>query len=174
IALGLGDRFEEVEEAYAGADRVLGRLIKVTPSSKVVGDLALALVGAGLSADDFASDQGHFNIPESVLGFLRGDLGDPAGGWPEPLRTKALAGRGEPKPVQELTPEDENTLGLYDKKRHGTLNRLLSPGPTKEFESHRENYGDTSRLVANQFFHRLRQNEVFRVQLVIHVELLSV
>jgi pyruvate carboxylase len=56
IALGLGDRFEEIETNYAAADRVLGRLVKVTPSSKVVGDLALALVGAGLSADEFASD----------------------------------------------------------------------------------------------------------------------
>jgi pyruvate carboxylase len=172
IALGLGDRFEEIEEAYAGADRVLGRLIKVTPSSKVVGDLALALVGAGLSADEFASDPGHFDIPESVLGFLRGDLGDPAGGWPEPLRTKALAGRGEPKPVQELTPEDENTLGLLGQKRQATLNRLLFPGPTKEFESHRETYGDTSRLSANQFFYGLRQNEEHRVQLEPGVELL--
>ncbi|HXO79647.1 MAG TPA: biotin/lipoyl-containing protein, partial [Mycobacterium sp.] len=172
IALGLGDRFEEVEEAYAGADRVLGRLIKVTPSSKVVGDLALALVGAGLSADEFASDPGHFDIPESVLGFLRGDLGDPAGGWPEPLRTKALAGRGEAKPVQELTPEDENTLGLLGHKRQATLNRLLFPGPTKEFESHRETYGDTSRLSANQFFYGLRQNEEHRVQLEPGVELL--
>jgi pyruvate carboxylase len=172
IALGLGDRFEEIEEAYAGADRVLGRLIKVTPSSKVVGDLALALVGAGLSADEFASDPGHFDIPESVLGFLRGDLGDPVGGWPEPLRTKALAGRGEPKPVQELTPEDENTLGLLGQKRQATLNRLLFPGPTKEFESHRETYGDTSRLSANQFFYGLRQNEEHRVQLEPGVELL--
>src|ERR1700730_6031879 len=172
IALGLGDRFEEIEEAYAGADRVLGRLIKVTPSSKVVGDLALALVGAGLSADEFASDPGHFDIPESVLGFLRGDLGDPAGGWPEPLRTKALAGRGEPKPVQELTPEDENTLGLLGHKRQATLNRLLFPGPTKEFESHREASRDTSRLSANQFFYGLRQNEEHRVQLEPGVELL--
>ena len=93
IALGLGDRFEEVEEAYAGADRVLGRLVKVTPTSKVVGDLALALVGAGVSADEFASEPARFDIPESVLGFLRGELGDPPGGWPEPLRTAALAGR---------------------------------------------------------------------------------
>jgi pyruvate carboxylase len=172
IALGLGDRFEEVEEAYAGADRVLGRLIKVTPSSKVVGDLALALVGAGLSADEFASNPGHFDIPESVLGFLRGDLGEPAGGWPEPLRTKALADRGDPKPVQELTPEDENTLALLGHKRQAALNRLLFPGPTKEFESHRETYGDTSRLSANQFFYGLRQGEEHRVQLEPGVELL--
>jgi len=172
IALGLGDRFEEVEEAYAGADRVLGRLIKVTPSSKVVGDLALALVGAGLSADEFASHPEQFDIPESVLGFLRGDLGDPVGGWPEPLRSKALAGRGEPKPVEQLTPEDETALGLQGHKRQATLNRLLFPGPTKEYESHSETYGDTSRLSANQFFYGLRQGEEHRVQLEPGVELL--
>ncbi|HEY9305345.1 MAG TPA: biotin/lipoyl-containing protein, partial [Mycobacterium sp.] len=172
IALGLGDRFEEVEEAYAGADRVLGRLIKVTPSSKVVGDLALALVGAGVSADEFASDPGRFDIPESVLGFLRGELGDPAGGWPEPLRTKALAGRGPARPVQKLTPDDEATLALAGQKRQATLNRLLFPGPTKEFEAHRQSYGDTSRLSANQFFYGLRQGEEHRVELEPGVELL--
>jgi pyruvate carboxylase len=172
IALGLGDRFEEVEEAYAGADRVLGRLIKVTPSSKVVGDLALALVGAGVSADEFAAEPARFDIPESVLGFLRGELGDPVGGWPEPLRTKALSGRGQAKPVQELTPEDESTLTLVGPKRQASLNRLLFPGPTKEFEVHREAYGDTSRLSANQFFYGLRQGEEHRVQLEPGVELL--
>jgi pyruvate carboxylase len=172
IALGLGDRFEEVEEAYAGADRVLGRLIKVTPSSKVVGDLALALVGAGVSADEFASDPGGFDIPESVLGFLRGELGDPAGGWPEPLRTKALAGRGPAKSTQQLTPDDEALLSLSGCKRQATLNRLLFPGPTKEFEEHRETYGDTSQLSANQFFYGLRQGEEHRVRLERGVELL--
>jgi len=172
IALGLGDRFEEVEEAYAGADRVLGRLIKVTPSSKVVGDLALALVGSGLSADEFASDPARFDIPESVLGFLRGELGDPAGGWPEPLRTAALAGRGEPKPTQQLTADDEIALAAAGPKRQATLNRLLFPGPTREFEEHREAYGDTSQLSANQFFYGLRQGEEHRVKLERGVELL--
>ncbi len=70
---------------------MLGRLVKVTPpSSKVVGDLALALVGAGVTADEFAADPARFDIPDSVIGFLRGELGDPPGGWPEPLRTKLL------------------------------------------------------------------------------------
>ena len=172
IALGLGDRFEEVEEAYAGADRVLGRLIKVTPSSKVVGDLALALVGAGVSADEFASDPARFDIPESVLGFLRGELGDPAGGWPEPLRSAALAGRAPARPTQQLTPDDEALLSLAGPKRQATLNRLLFPAPTKEFEEHREIYGDTSQLSANQFFYGLRQGEEHRVQLERGVELL--
>ena len=172
IALGLGDRFEEVEEAYAGADRVLGRLVKVTPSSKVVGDLALALVGAGVSADEFASEPARFDIPESVLGFLRGELGDPAGGWPEPLRTAALAGRAPARPTQQLTPDDEALLSLAGPKRQATLNRLLFPAPTKEFEEHRETYGDTSQLSANQFFFGLRQGEEHRVQLERGVELL--
>ena len=172
IALGLGDRFEEVEEAYAGADRILGRLIKVTPSSKVVGDLALALVGAGVSADEFAAEPARFDIPESVLGFLRGELGDPAGGWPEPLRTAALAGRAPAKPTEQLTADDEATLSLAGPKRQATLNRLLFPGPTKEFEEHREIYGDTSHLSANQFFYGLRQGEEHLVKLERGVDLL--
>jgi pyruvate carboxylase len=172
IALGLGDRFEEVEEAYASADRVLGRLVKVTPSSKVVGDLALALVGAGISADEFASDPAKFDIPDSVIGFLRGELGDPPGGWPEPLRTKALAGRPPAKPQQELSAEDAKVLAKAGPKRQAALHRLLFPGPTKEFEAHRELYGDTSSLSANQFFYGLRRGDEHRVRLERGVELL--
>jgi pyruvate carboxylase len=172
IALGLGDRFEEIEASYAGADRVLGRLVKVTPSSKVVGDLALALVGAGVSADEFASDPEKFDIPDSVIGFLRGELGDPPGGWPEPLRSKALAGRPPAKPQQELSAEDETVLAQTGPKRQAALNRLLFPAPTKEFEAHRETYGDTSSLSANQFFYGLRHGEEHRVRLERGVELL--
>jgi pyruvate carboxylase len=172
IALGLGDRFEDVENAYAGADRILGRLVKVTPSSKVVGDLALSLVGAGATADEFASDPARFDIPDSVIEFLRGELGDPPGGWPEPLRTKALAGRPPAKPTQKLTSDDEAALALAGPKRQAELNRLLFPGPTKEFDAHREEYGDTSSLSANQFFYGLRRGDEHKVRLERGVELL--
>jgi pyruvate carboxylase len=172
IALGLGDRFEDIENAYAGADRILGRLVKVTPSSKVVGDLALALVGADVTAEEFAAEPDRYDIPDSVIGFLRGELGDPPGGWPEPLRTKALAGRAPAKAVEELSREDEAVLAQPGPKRQAALNRLLFPGPTKEFETHRETYGDTSRLSANQFFYGLRQGDEHRVALERGVELL--
>lgn len=172
IALGFGDRFEEIEANYAAADRSLGRLIKVTPSSKVVGDLALALVGAGITAEEFVADPARYDIPDSVIGFLRGELGDPAGGWPEPLRTKALDGRGPAKPETPLSHEDEAVLAQPGGKRQATLNRLLFPGPTKEFDAHRELYGDTSQLSANQFFYGLRQGDEHRVQLEKGVELL--
>ncbi|MEH3143430.1 MAG: pyruvate carboxylase [Mycobacterium kyogaense] len=171
-ALGLGDRFEDIEGAYAGADRVLGRLVKVTPTSKVVGDLALSLVGAGASAEEFADDPARYDIPDSVIGFLRGELGDPPGGWPEPLRTRALDGRGPAKPEQELTGEQEAVLAAPGPQRRAMLNHLLFPGPTAEFEAHREEFGDTSRLSANQFFYGLRHGDEHRVALEPGVELL--
>jgi pyruvate carboxylase len=152
IALGLGDRFELIEDLYAAADRMLGRLVKVTPSSKVVGDLALHLVGAGVEAADFESDPGKFDVPDSVVGFLRGELGDPPGGWPEPFRTRALEGRSPEAETPELSIEDRR--GLRDSRR-STLNRLLFPVPTKEFEAHREHYGDTSVLSTKDFFYGL-------------------
>ncbi|MGW4351576.1 pyruvate carboxylase [Nocardia sp. NPDC004582] len=165
IALGLGDQFEEVEAKYAAADRMLGRLVKVTPSSKVVGDLALALVGSGVDVDDFAADPARYDIPDSVIGFLRGELGTPAGGWPEPFRSRALEGRGPAKPETQLTAADEAGLAGTSAERRATLNRLLFPGPTAEFIAHREKYGDTTGLSANQFFYGLRHDEEHHVQL---------
>ncbi|MCX4450830.1 pyruvate carboxylase [Streptomyces sp. NBC_01789] len=152
IALGLGDRFELIEDCYAAADRMLGRLVKVTPSSKVVGDLALHLVGAGVEAADFESDPGKFDVPDSVIGFLRGELGDPPGGWPEPFRTRALQGRPEKAQTPHLSDEDREALR---ESPRATLNRLLFPGPTKEFTAHREAYGDTSVLPTPDFLYGL-------------------
>ncbi|MGW4133980.1 pyruvate carboxylase [Amycolatopsis japonica] len=169
ISLGLGERFEDIEAMYAAADKILGHLVKVTPSSKVVGDLALHLVGAGVSPSDFEAEPNKFDIPDSVIGFLRGELGDPPGGWPEPFRTKALEGRAQPKPVQELSEEDHK--GLAENRRQ-TLNRLLFPGPTKDFEAHREQYGDTSVLPSKDFFYGLRPGEEYSVDLEQGVRLL--
>ncbi|MBD8507596.1 pyruvate carboxylase [Hoyosella sp. G463] len=166
IALGLGDRFEKIESAYASADRLLGRLVKVTPSSKVVGDLALHLVGADVDFEEFATDPGSYDIPDSVIGFLRGELGDPAGGWPEPFRTKALEGRAAAKPVPELSAEDTAILSGDDHDaRRATLNRLLFPVPTHEYEDHREQYGDTSVIHSLEFFYGLQPGEEHQVNL---------
>jgi len=172
VALGLGDKFEEVEAKYAAADRMLGRLVKVTPSSKVVGDLALHLVGSGASTEEFKDNPAKFDIPDSVVGFLRGELGTPPGGWPEPFRTRALEGRGEAKPEVPLSAEDEKALSGTSTERRATLNRLLFPGPTKEFLEHRDKYGDTSQLSANQFFYGLRRGDEHRVRLAQGVELI--
>jgi pyruvate carboxylase len=169
IALGLGDRFELVEDCYAAADRILGRLVKVTPSSKVVGDLALHLVGAGVDPSAFESDPGKFDVPDSVIGFLRGELGVPAGGWPEPFRTRALEGRKEGRGIVPLTEEDRQALG---EDRRGTLNRLLFPKPTEEYRSHLESYGDTSVLASKDFFYGLEPDAEHVAELEPGVELL--
>jgi len=152
IALGLGERFESIEDMYAAANRILGNIVKVTPSSKVVGDLALALVGANADPADFEADPTAYDIPDSVIGFLNGELGDPPGGWPEPFRTKALEGRTARPRVTELSPEDEEALRLQPRP---TLNRLLFPGPTKDFQSSREAYSDLAVLGTREFLHGL-------------------
>ncbi len=146
LSLGLGDRFEDIENMYAAADRILGRLVKVTPSSKVVGDLALHLVGLGADPADFAANPASYDIPDSVIGFLRGELGDPPGGWPEPFRAKALKGRPDAKEQAELSAEDREILEMPGTHRQQRLNELLFPGPAKEFEVMVADYGDISVL----------------------------
>ncbi|WP_327576317.1 pyruvate carboxylase [Streptomyces sp. NBC_00145] len=169
IALGLGDRFEDIEAMYAAADRILGHLVKVTPSSKVVGDLALHLVGAGVSPEDFEAEPNSFDLPSSVIGFLHGELGLPPGGWPEPFRTKALRGRAGPEPMRELSAEERAGLA---KDRRATLNQLLFPGPTKAFENHRQAYGDTSVLASKDFFYGISPGREYSVDLEPGVRLL--
>ena len=97
---------------YAAANDILGNVVKVTPSSKVVGDLALHLVAVGADPAEFEEDPRQFDIPDSVIGFLSGELGDPPGGWPEPFRTKALEGRTVKPPAAELTAEQRDGLGV--------------------------------------------------------------
>jgi pyruvate carboxylase len=169
IALGLGQRFEEVENAYAAADRLLGRLVKVTPSSKVVGDLALQLVGSGVRVEDFAAEPGKYDLPDSVIGFLRGELGDPPGGWPEPFRSRALEGRRPAEPPAQLSEDDVRGLGEQPRK---TLNRLLFPGPTREYAAHVDTYGDVSVLPTKEFLYGLRPGDEHAVDLEPGVQLL--
>ncbi len=162
IALGLGEKFEQIEDMYAAANDILGNIVKVTPSSKVVGDLALHLVAVGADPEAFADDPASFDIPESVIGFLSGELGDPPGGWPEPFRTKALEGRKTKVRVTEL--DDDDRDGLKVDRRH-TLNRLLFPGPTEDFDSARQQYGDLSVVPTRAFFYGLRTDKETEVEI---------
>ncbi|WP_148572455.1 pyruvate carboxylase [Nocardioides caldifontis] len=162
VALGLGERFEQVEDMYAAANDILGNIVKVTPSSKVVGDLALHLVGAGVDPVEFSEDPGRFDVPDSVVGFLSGELGDPPGGWPEPFRTKALEGREPKKHLEELTDDQRAGLGT---DRRTTLNALLFPGPTTDFAEAREKYGDVSVLDTRDYLYGLRGGDEHTVEI---------
>lgn len=143
IALGLGDRFELVEQMYAAANLILGRPPKVTPSSKVVGDLALHLVAVGADPKDFEQNPDKYDIPDSVVGFMAGELGDLPGGWPEPFRSKVLKGRKIDISVKSVSDEDKAILSGSDSAARRTkLNQLLFPAPQKEFEKVRATYGN--------------------------------
>ena len=159
IALGMADDFERIEDMYAAADRILGRIPKVTPSSKVVGDLALALVAANADPADFAENPQNYDIPDSVVGFMAGELGDLPGGWPEPFRTKVLAGRQISIEVPPLTDAEREGLEGDTAARRRTLSRLLFPGPAKDFEFNRETYGDLSALGTPDYLYGLKPGE---------------
>ncbi|NNF53184.1 MAG: pyruvate carboxylase [Acidimicrobiales bacterium] len=158
IAMGLGDRFEMIEEMYAACDALLGRVIKVTPTSKVVGDMALHLVGAGLTTADVAASPASVDLPDSVIGFLHGELGEPPGGFPEPFRTDALVGR---RPAKDPVPlADDQIAALAEPTTvRTTLNKLLFPEPAADFERHLSSYGELSRLPTQMFLYGLEPGD---------------
>ncbi|MDP9221987.1 MAG: pyruvate carboxylase, partial [Actinomycetota bacterium] len=162
IALGLGEKFEQIEDMYAAADRILGHIVKVTPSSKVVGDLALHLVAVGADPAEFAADPARFDIPDSVIGFLSGELGDPPGGWPEPFRTKALAGRSAKPREEQLSDEDRAALAAEPR---GALNRLLFPGPTRELAESQAQFGDLTVIPTLEYLYGLQSGEEHEIVL---------
>ncbi|WP_125105736.1 MULTISPECIES: pyruvate carboxylase [Gulosibacter] len=171
IALGLANDFERIEDMYAEADRILGRLPKVTPSSKVVGDLALHLVAVNADPKDFEEHPENYDIPASVTGFLAGELGDLPGGWPEPFRTKALRGQQPNIDVKPLSAQDEADLAGDSATRRATLNRLLFPQPTAIFEDIRALFGDLSKLDTLDYLYGLEPGEEYRVPLEKGVDL---
>ncbi|TLM82817.1 pyruvate carboxylase [Pseudarthrobacter sp. NamE5] len=173
MALGLGERFEAIEDMYTAADRILGHLVKVTPSSKVVGDLALHLVGLNADPADFEENPQKYDIPDSVIGFLSGELGDPPGGWPEPFRTKALQGRSVKVRDVELSAEDSAALKSDSRTRQHTLNRLLFEGPTKDYLKSVETYGNISVLDTRDYLYGLQRGKEHEIQLEKGVRLIA-
>ncbi len=155
-ALGLGHRFEEVERLYAACNEMLGRPIKVTPSSKVVGDLALHLVASGVTPEQLLDDPAGVDLPDSVIGFLHGELGTPPGGFPEPFRSRATEGRSWSPTHKDLTEADVEGL---QRDRRATLNRLLFPTPSASQAEKTDRYGDLSILPSLLFWYGLDPHE---------------
>jgi pyruvate carboxylase len=171
LAMGVGDRFEEVEEAYARANDLLGDIVKVTPSSKVVGDLAIFAVSGSLDWDELAEHPDRFDLPDSVLGFLRGELGEPAGGLPQPFAARALRGR-EKAPARPAMSEAELArLDAPGVDRRSALSDLLFPGPSSDHRAAVERYGDLSVLPTRAFLYGLEKGAEVVVDLEPGVQL---
>ncbi len=166
IALGLGNQFERVEDMYAAANQILGRPPKVTPSSKVVGDLALNLVAVNANPAEFAENPQNYDIPDSVIGFMAGELGDLPGGWPEPFRTKVLQGKNPKFGLTEVSAQDLESLQSDNAQtRRSTLNRLLFPGPTKDFDKARSTYGNLDAVDTLDYLYGLEQGHEHVVEI---------
>jgi pyruvate carboxylase len=160
--LGLGERFEELADAYVIADELLGGLIKVTPTSKVVGDLALYLLSSGRTADEIVADPLGADLPGSVLGFLEGDLGEPPFGWPEPLRSRAVT-RGVP--AADVLDDDQTARLADPDTRRATVTELVLPGPALAYVQMRDTHGELWRLPTRVFFYGLTPGDEVTIDL---------
>jgi pyruvate carboxylase len=171
-AIGVGDRFEEVEAAYERANALLGDIIKVTPTSKVVGDLAIYAVSAGIDLDELELEPGRFDLPDSVLDFLRGGLGQPPNGLPQPFTRRALEGRPAPAAEPPLDPDVLAALDEPGVRRQDALAKILFPGPYEDYQSARERHGDVSLLPTAAFFYGLREDQALPVDLALGVRVI--
>lgn len=173
-SLGIDDRWAEVSKAYAQVNEMFGDIVKVTPSSKVVGDMALFMVTSDLSAEDVMNPAKDINFPESVISFFRGDLGFPPGGFPKDLQGKVLKGEKplDGRPGANMPPADlDAERAEAEKKTHRTINDnalasyLMYPQVFTDFAADRRSYGDLSVLPTNVFFYGMEVGQEISVDL---------
>jgi pyruvate carboxylase len=159
-SLGLGDRWEEVCRAYADVNQLLGDIVKVTPTSKAVGDLALLLVTNGMQASELLSDSREMSFPESVVDLLAGRMGQPPGGFP-PEVVKRIVRKGDivtGRPGESMPPADfkaaekkvTEIVGRTASPRE-VLSWLLYPRVFQDYVQHANKYGNVSVLPTPAF-----------------------
>ena len=166
--LGLLDRWEECKEMYHQVNLMFGDIVKVTPSSKVVGDMSMFLVKNNLQPADVFTTKEDLAFPESVVGMFKGMLGQPYQGWPEELQKIVLKGQ-QPitcRPGELLEPADfdEERLKLEEKLGHkvddkALISSILYPNVYPEFDKHRQEYSDTSVIPTPIFFYGLEPGQ---------------
>ena len=172
--LGLEHRWPQVSKAYADVNRLFGDIVKVTPTSKVVGDLALFMVANELTAEQIADPETAIDFPESVVSLMRGELGFPPDGFPAALQRKVL--KGKPpltgRPGASLTPVDLAAVKAETEKALGIelsdadlASHLMYPKVFREFIEHRKAYGDVTALPTPAFFYGLREREEISVDI---------
>lgn len=173
-AMGLQERWPEVRRMYAEVNRLFGDIVKVTPTSKVVGDMALFMVANNLRPEDVLDPQRVLAFPESVVEFFEGRLGIPPGGFPEQLQRRILGSR---QPLTEragasLPPVDFDQVRSELEKRlqrsvsfREVLSYVLYPRVFLEFAQHQQKYSDTSVLPTPVFFYGMEPGEEISVDI---------
>ncbi|MCU0444356.1 MAG: pyruvate carboxylase [Microscillaceae bacterium] len=174
IALGLGDKFGLMKKNYVIANRMFGDIVKVTPSSKVVGDFALFMTSNNLTEEDIYEKGATLSFPESVIELFRGDLGQPYGGFPEKLQKIIL------KDIQPLTKRPNEYLEPVDmeaefkafQQKFGKeytfedyLSYALYPKVFEGYHTFKQEFGDVSFLPTTAFFYGLQAREEILIRL---------
>lgn len=173
VSLGLGDRFEQVKEMYRTVNDMLGDIIKVTPSSKMVGDLAIFMVQNDLTPENIVERGEALTFPDSVVSYFEGMMGQPAWGFPEDLQRVVLKGK---KPITcrpgELLPpvdfeEARRQIAKYDPEP--TMRALISwclyPKVLEDYFEHRREYGYIMRMGSHVFFHGMYVGETNQINI---------
>ncbi|MGF7215580.1 pyruvate carboxylase [Spirosoma lacussanchae] len=174
MATGLGDKFETLKKNYVVANQLFGDIVKVTPSSKVVGDMAIFMTANNLTADDVRTRGESLAFPESVKGFFKGELGQPVGGFPEDVQQAVLKGE-EPikgRPNEHLKPIDfDKDFAAFQEKYPNNdgfvdyLSYQMYPKVYDEYYKANEQYGDVSVIPTPAFFYGLKPGEEILIQI---------
>ncbi|SFI19135.1 pyruvate carboxylase [Planctomicrobium piriforme] len=169
-ALGMADRWSEICKAYADVNQMFGDIVKVTPTSKAVGDMALFMVANELTPADLLASERELAFPESVIDLISGAMGQPPGGFPEAVQKRILKDKKpfEGRPGATLPPIDFKAaaqkmvpiLGREPTERE-LLSWVMYPGVFKDYAKHRQDYGDTSVLPTPVFFFGMQSGEEF-------------
>ncbi len=176
VSMGLGHRWREVEKTYREVNQLCGDIVKVTPSSKVIGDLTLFLLANEMKPGDLLLLDEHHDVslPNSVVEMFSGALGVPPGGWPKKLQRIILRGQAPLKgrPSASLRPVDwDEERGQIEKKtghpvrRDAMLSYLLYPEVFLKFDKFRQTYADVSVLPTPAFFYGLKPAEEITIEI---------
>jgi len=172
-SLGLSHRFKEIKEMYRQVNFMLGDIIKVTPTSKAVGDLAIFMVQNDLTPDNILEKAKNMSFPDSVVAYFKGLMGQPEGGFPPKLQELVLKGE-KPltvRPGLKLEPVDFDSLEkeLEEKlsrkpETEELLSKALYPKVFDNYHKSKQQYGDLSKLSSDLFFHGLQEGEIAEIE----------
>ena len=173
VSLGLGARFQEVKEMYRTVNEMLGDIVKVTPSSKMVGDLAIFMVQNDLTPENIVERGAALTFPDSVVSYFKGMMGQPAWGFPENLQKVVLKGE-EPitcRPGELLPPIDFEEARKEVEKfapnptKRTVISWCLYPKVVQEYHKHRQEYGYITRMGSHIFFNGMAPGETNQINI---------
>ncbi len=174
VALGLEHKFEDIKKNYAIVNRMFGDIVKVTPSSKVVGDMALYMTANSLTEEDVFDEENPISFPDSVIDLFKGNLGQVEGGFPERLSKLVLRGQ-EPlqgRPNDALDPVDfeqefADFQREFDEYQSGLdfLSFKMYPEVFREYYRNKQQFGDLRFIPTTTFYYGLKQGEEVLVKL---------